>query len=676
MGTPEGRVPLESSASPNRETGDTSPGPMAVLRIEVVDVAAGGPAPGVEVRLRDISQGWPWPDVARDETGADGRLRLEMPAGRRLALQVDPGPERMPVFRILDPVAAGEELPVSVRLHSMPVFRAVVAVVDESGEPVPGARIKPRQEGVFDPVRTGPDGRAELSRIANTWGTFLRVEKDGYAASFAVLLADDPDELVVVLRREAVLAGVVRLADGRPAAGARLEVRAPAGPLRFPVDRSPSLWRATADQDGHYRIPGLARETWLWLLAESGEASHAVALEALPAGETRLDLVLHARPVLRGTVVDGTGRPVAGVRLDLQPLPLAGAELEPWRAGALRLDLERRRTVTDEQGRFVFGREARLHPGVWEVGLAGSLDLDRLARPGAEAGPTYAWLPVKEEVEIAPGQAEAEVLLTVSRGLSLRGFLLDPDRRPLTSGTVRAYAEDDDVHCHVETRVLGADGSFVLEPLAPGTYVVHGGDPDLGLAAELDGVAAGSEGVTLVCRRPVRLRGRVVDAQGQGRYAEVFALVQGEGEGGIFGAVADGDGFFTLELNESATVNLLAYTGDGLAAVLSGVEVRGGEDQEVLLRLEPAARVDVELPDLSGLDDGGLLVEVQHRGIPLFVAHPFFVSGLHWFPEGELSVRLLRGAEVVASVSGILLRGPEIRMVLEMAGSDDPGRER
>jgi len=39
-------------------------------------------------------------------------------------------------------------------------------------------------------------------------------------------------------------------------------------------------------------------------------------------------------------------------------------------------------------------------------------------------------------------------------------------------------------------------------------------------------------------------------------------------------------------------------------------------------------------------------------------------------------VRLLRGAEVVASVSGILLRGPEIRMVLEMAGSDDPGRER
>jgi hypothetical protein len=99
------------------------------------------------------------------------------------------------------------------------------------------------------------------------------------------------------------LHGVVRRADGRPAAGAQVLLRDSSGVV-------PPEW-PLADSAGRYECTGLASGTWTVSAVLEGETcAESSALRVLSGEKLQQDLQLRAGAHLRVDVFDRAGRPV------------------------------------------------------------------------------------------------------------------------------------------------------------------------------------------------------------------------------------------------------------------------------------------------------------------------------------------------------------------------------
>jgi hypothetical protein len=199
------------------------------------------------------------------------------------------------------------------------------------------------------------------------------------------------------------------------------------------------------------------------------------------------------------------------------------------------------------------------------------------------------------------------------------GVLVDEaTQHPIASGTVGAVGEDQESQ-EATTR---ADGRFAL-PLAPGPYVLHAraaGYAPATLPLEVGPAGAPEQRVALA--RGWSLRGRVVDARGQGVGSVMVFATADQAEEPSAHATTAADGSFELDGLSEPRCNLFAGSELAGYALLTAV---GPDAGEPVLSLRAGGRVRATVADAAGAPvRGALLVISRAEGAAVFgLSAPF-----------------------------------------------------
>jgi protocatechuate 3,4-dioxygenase beta subunit len=499
------------------EPGD-GPGALVLFVARVEDHAA---VEGAKVILsRATSSG------ASALTDAEGRATFEgLPAGRGYRAEITSSGRPPRVVSGLTVRAAG---PTSV----LPIFVGPrVALegrfVDESGRPVPGAKVR-----AFDDVRTKEEGpplydprqdeaeeedAALAEAVTDADGRYRivdlpcgPVEIRAVAAgrretrTGAFLAPDGPvgGPPTRVIRAGATVGGVVADGDGRPVAGVRVKVSSASGvshERRSALTDDAGRWAVIVADDGPFFVDA----------RKPGARFHVVRrFESLP---TDLRVTLDARSAVALTVVDrANGHPLAGAAVTLA----VRDEFEPeepclWSTSTSG--------TTDSAGRLNlpvpagFVHEwfvsADRHVGAeidseWWI-PQGDVDsiraiFGRRVRAGAPLAVTVR-LPPK--TESAPGGIAGRVV----------GPSGSPVARAVVVGTTTGAVT-------TSTVASDAEGSFRLDGPAEEIVVRARGFVQRAQDRQVGGAAreGSPPALTLRVHRPLTIRGRVVDAEGRG----------------------------------------------------------------------------------------------------------------------------------------------------------------
>lgn len=484
------RVPLAAEAEANVPAvagarGEATNAAAALLAGRVVDVERRGLA-GLEVRFEPTS----WSDPSAEElarqpratSGAEGAFELELPRERGRLLASGRG------FATLLAPGLNGELPPEVPLVVVaPAHTYAGTVEDETGQALAGIELAVRltrgralelQPGSLTGsvplarVTSDAGGRFRLVDVAFVEGVALEVDAGGYERLHQDLPPVDDLGLRVVLgtprAEEAQIAGRVRFADGRPAAGAW-------------VSAGEASTRAL--EDGRFALAaGDGQAPAILRAVVPGFQPARLDLKELSAAERRqVELVLDGAALeLAGRVVDGEGRPLAQAQVWVrggEPFGMLSRrfgevdfyvhtdveELLASRDGELH---DGRETRTDTEGRFrLSGLLAQdydlfaMHPATQEIAW--------LARvPAGER---------EQTLVLAGAEPLREVRGHVVNfaGEPVRGALLRVNRQvPLPDGT-RAFRQAS-LDFHAET---DAEGAFRFEGLAvAGTHLLLNGE--------------------------------------------------------------------------------------------------------------------------------------------------------------------------------------------------------
>ncbi len=330
-------------------------------------------------------------------------------------------------------------------------------VLDQSGRPVPGARVVSYPETLRRAVRssdaapgseplsaaeTDRDGRFQVALAGKAPRFGLFVDADGLSPT-AVDAVRPRDERSVTLDPARTLEGTVKDRAGRPVPGALVRWLGLVGAVR--VERETS-----SGADGGYRVEGIPSARagspssgggcwWIHVRAD-GFAPLTVERHSdrdEGKGDARFDLVLVRGATLRGRVLDAEGgSPVSEARVVLWSdegaggLTLGGRWVSTSGGPG---SLGEARSAADGSFAFEHVPSEGFHPpaglGVGERGM-------RLGYVGASA-PGYA--PSGEEVFLIEdgGVTEAEVRLWPAA--SIRGRVVDGSGRPVQGAQVWAY---------------------------------------------------------------------------------------------------------------------------------------------------------------------------------------------------------------------------------------------
>lgn len=277
--------------------------PVALARVEAHAVEAGSLDELAEARRQLI------PTVPLEAiTDQDGTFRIGgLDDGRyNLRAHAD-GYARAVSGRFPVRVEGRSVAGVDFVLHRGITLRGVV-----TGRPpdaLAGIRITAAQERLLGGMTTlDLKGRFQLDELGpGTW-TVSAQERDGRTVERSVTLDTGPGETFVELNFEPglTLTGEVR-SQGQPLAGG--DIHLVEGARRYGPART-----ARIDQQGRFRIEGLAAGSYKVMVAEPNGVSHTRQVEL--EGDQNLLVDLNPPAVLAGTVIDRTTRePLAGVNL-------------------------------------------------------------------------------------------------------------------------------------------------------------------------------------------------------------------------------------------------------------------------------------------------------------------------------------------------------------------------
>jgi len=469
--------------------------------------------------------------------------KMEEPAALRVLA------DGLPAVEIPGPIEAGGEEELEILIPPSQVISG--RVTDESGKPVTQARVfawaaldLPEDGVAFEEARSGPDGSFVLAS-APTGDVMIRVSAHGLAA---VTVGGSRAGQRVVLKRGGGLGGAVVDSSGKGMAGAIVTAGGAA---------------ARTDASGQYEFEalpeGLVSVQVVW---PDGRLARRDSVRIRKGAMTRADLVLAAAPGISGVVVDEkTRRPLSRARVAVVTSRFAAPGTPPVR--------EER---TDSRGRFhLLGLASReYHLTAWRGG----------------------YLP--SSLPVAAGMPPPEIRIALIRGAAVSGKVTDESgsavagaRVQMLPGTGRRAMLYGDPARGAPSALSRADGSFRLGGLPPGIPVSILATREGFVSARRDGIATAAgagKPVTLVLRRGLEARGRVVNGEGEAIVGAQVALSRTEerrlaggagwsteSPGSSRSAATNGEGKFVVRALESgsysAAIRHAAYASKSIAAL-------------------------------------------------------------------------------------------------------------
>ncbi len=348
-------------------------------------------------------------------------------------------------------------------------------------------------------------------------------------------------------------------------------------------------FRAATDGSGEARLHGLTGNRWDLVARAPGRAPARRTVQGEQQAQVTLTL-LPAR-ALRGLVVDTTGTPVAGA------VVLAGTPALAWWRGTAERPF---RAVADERGEYAFDALPAEDMSLFAAFPGGlAFHVATLRHPGPE-----------------------RFDITLRRGGTVTGSVLDGSGRPVAGADVFLHGQDEHTACpgHATTDVSGRYMIDTLPPCSVHSAVVEA--PGHVVSRGIEDVLYLRDGEKRVLDfrlvRAARIRGTALGPAGPVSRTSVMSFQLGL-EGGYVQrhAVTDDEGRFVLDdLPPGRAVLNMAGGGhrqegfpqDQLGALRSGdgespwiVELREGEEVEYVARL---VRGDIDIEGIVLGPDG------------------------------------------------------------------------
>lgn len=528
--------------------------PPAVLKGRVVRELDGSGVAGVT--LRGLTDDNGFHTVLEGTTQDDGSFLFENLPACQFGLQVDPIDESpLPWIRV--DLVGGETTTLVIPVQ--PGLFVSGQVTDaETGAPVEGATVGLGWR-FRRPTQTDADGRYAIRGFSSAGHYEVHVRAPGYAEASRLppFASKHKATIDLSLVRERRLTGRVLDSDGAPVVEAYV---AAIGRLRTDQNVPNVDCRSTrTDADGRYEVRGL-RPGLAHSLVVRSPGLGSVAYD-IPAERTHVaDILLQRGTLVRGTVVDASGRPLASASVSLNGTNADVARFFPERAVASPTDrpqagpagaghVDRRRGRADDLGRFTF---ADVSPGTYRLLVSIGSVLREVSVTVDGLSSTHVVEPVALDAGLALGGRVLD-----GQGRPVGGAMITV--RPTSNGGPAAADEQDEQHAKT-----GSDGSFRVHGLGTGAYDVSV-RPDRWTASEetrellvtrLENVQAGETQLALVCERGATIVGRLLDPSG--RPVSRRTLVALDSDGGVCDRIRSRvDGSFTLIVEPGTAVDVL-----------------------------------------------------------------------------------------------------------------------
>lgn len=379
----------------------------------------------------------------------------------------------------------------------LPAAQSVTGKVsDETGKPVPGARVRLGPFAMFEEdVRfygegvSGADGAFSMTSPEDARD--LTARAPGFAPFRRTAMERKPGAEKITLKRGGIVKGTVLDAGGQPAAG----VIVVSGEVAAETDAS-GAYALAGIQPGSRSVEALWKDDF---------AARKDAVKVRKGEPVEVPLKLARAASITGTVIDErTRRPISGVSLN------ASSASSPMMRFARESEAPLRRSRTDSRGRF---RIPGLSPQKYAV---------HATRDG--------FLPTSIPGVPAATQGKSSVAIALTRAASVTGRVTTEDGKPVAGARVRLFRGDGPMAMlnmrnpaaslfRQDSARTRPDGSFRLKQLAASRSVTLEAAKEGFAPVKKHGVAlkAGetSRDVLFVLALGLQARGRVVDGQGQ-----------------------------------------------------------------------------------------------------------------------------------------------------------------
>ncbi|HEY5927316.1 MAG TPA: carboxypeptidase regulatory-like domain-containing protein, partial [Kofleriaceae bacterium] len=411
----------------------------------------------------------------------------------------------------------------------------------------------------------------------------LAVRAKGFAPTAMMIdtsgNADTTERVALALARGAAMSGRVLDDKRKPIANARVVATSASEP--FPVV-DPRRDGVLTGADGSFSIPAVAAGTWR-LTATSGDYAPTTSEPLTVDGASArggVELVLARGGIVRGTVQDKAGKPIAGADVSV-----VVQGYTPWRA--------RRQAFSDDTGKFsIAGLAPRGYDVVaWhDTGASAITPVDLAAK------------------------REHEVTLALDVNGAITGTVVDKTGQPIGDAQVVAHPEwtggtGDRAGWSVrgiQETVTDQAGAFRFAGMPDGTYRVRAARPGASEAALSlsTGVATKPDAAPIKVVVPAdgRLIGKVQMADGKPPIGFTVAL------GATYPvAFSNKDGAFALPA--AAGTYPMTITGLGFVAVTKDVTINEGKDNDVgTISVTPGRSISGRVIDQHGVPVAKALV--------------------------------------------------------------------
>ena len=516
-------------------------------------------------------------------TGADGLVEFEVPLGQAYDLKArrgqvyDEASDVVPAFTAPETREIVLELPT---VHGLPFVGRVVA--SETDEPVPGASVS--IAGGFIEVSTDADGYFEAV-VPPGRELHAEVEAPGYGPAIIEVGRGHEvlaDALVIRLSLSARLDVLVLARDGAVLEG--VEVRLSTESYHLTQQNSPLWflgdleWSCSTAADGRCSVTELPAFVPLKVRYEKDRVFRRTEADPiwLAPGEAReIVLRIGSGATITGQLIDETGHLMDESRQDA-----AGVELwlTPAETGTPHYfrefgDNPAARTKTNPSGQFEF---ADVADGTWWVGPS----------------PESPFVPRAEFVDVIDGVVDRRVLLELTRGLFIKGGVVDRAGAPIEGACAFVSSEKEQVWLSGDTDAVGR---FTIGPLARGTFLVQAMGTFIGYVdSEPISVQAGDEDLLIELHPGGVLRGTLVEGA-ELKNGRVILTAAGNAEPWWSGwklTWTDETGAFLFQGLEPGLYHVAASTdGEGFAMQRDVAVAPGSEAPGVVLEAEPGARL-------------------------------------------------------------------------------------